>query len=207
MPAAASEARARCWTGSAPSSSASLRRPDEPSQQDQPNKGTRMSLKLHFHPLSSYCHKVLVALYENETPFEPHVVDFGDEASSAAFKKLWPAGKMPVLRDDAKDRTIPESSIIIEYLAQHYPGRTEMIPKDPNLALETRLRDRFYDLHVQDHMQKIVGDRIRPPGQKDPHGVEQARARLATACGMIEQEMGSRAWAIGDAFTMADCAA
>ena len=93
-----------------------------------------MSLKLYFHPLSSFCQKVLVALYENDTPFEPHVVDLFDEASSAAFKKIWPIGKFPVLRDEGRDRMIPESSIIIEYLQQHYPGKTRFVPADAELA-------------------------------------------------------------------------
>jgi glutathione S-transferase len=103
----------------------------------------RMTLKLYFHPLSSFCQKVLIALYENDTPFEPQIVDLGNETSRAEFLKVWPVGKFPVLRDDAKDRTVPESSIIIEYLAQHYPGRTQLVPADPEAARETRLRDRF----------------------------------------------------------------
>src|SRR3954471_18966970 len=105
-----------------------------------------MSLTLYFHPLSSFCQKVLIALYENDTPFEPHIVNLMDEASSAAFKKIWPIGKFPVLRDDAKARTIGESSIIIEYLAQHYPGKAQLIPTDADLALQCHARDRFYDL-------------------------------------------------------------
>ena len=166
-----------------------------------------MSLILHFHPLASFCHKVLIALYENDTPFERHIVDLMDEASGAAFKKLWPIGKMPVLRDETKDRTIPESSIIIEYLALYYPGRTELIPSDPGPALRTRLADRFYDHYVHEPMQKIVGDRIRPAGKGDPHGVEAARATLRTAYDMIESDMAGKTWAMGDAFTLADCAA
>jgi glutathione S-transferase len=166
-----------------------------------------MSLTLCFHPLSSFCQKVLIALYENDTPFEPHIVNLMDEASSAAFKKIWPIGKFPVLRDEAKARTIPESSIIIEYLAQHYPGRTPLIPSDRDLARETRMRDRFYDLHVHMQMQKVVGDRLRPAGQNDPYGVAQAKALMQTAFGMIDAEMATRTWAMGDAFSMADCAA
>ncbi len=166
-----------------------------------------MSLKLYFHPLSSFCQKALVALYENDTPFEPRIVDLADETSRADFLKIWPIGKFPVLRDDAKDRTIPESSIIIEYLAQHYPGRTQLVPADADLAWQTRLRDRFYDLYVHEPMQKVVGDRLRPSGKNDPHGVEQAKTRLQTAYGMIDQEMATRTWATGDAFSMADCAA
>jgi glutathione S-transferase len=166
-----------------------------------------MSLKFFFHPLASYCQKVLIALYENGTHFEPHVVDFSNEASAAAFRKLWPRAKMPVLRDEARDRTIPESSIIIEYLGQHYPGPTPLIPADAEQALQTRLRDRFYDLYVHEPMQKIVGDKLRPAGKTDPYGVEAARAQLLKSYGMIDAEMAATTWAMGDAFTLADCAA
>jgi glutathione S-transferase len=166
-----------------------------------------MSLTLYLHPLSSYCQKVLVALYENDTPFTPQLVNLGDEASSAELKRLWPIRKFPVLRDDAREQTVPESSIIIEYLDRHYPGRTRLVPADGDLAWQTRLRDRFYDLHVHDHMQKIIGDRLRPADKKDPHGVELAKARLTTAYDMIDREMKMRKWAMGDAFTIADCSA
>jgi glutathione S-transferase len=168
---------------------------------------TRTSLKLYFHPLSSFCQKVLVAFYENETPFEPRIVDLANETSSAEFKKIWPIGKFPVLRDHAKDRTVPESSIIIEYLAQHYPGRTQLVPTEADLARQTRMRDRFYDLYVNVPVGKIVTDRLRPAGKNDPHGVEEAKRLLQTAYGMIEKEMGTKTWAMGDAFSMADCAA
>ena len=166
-----------------------------------------MSLKLYFHPLSSFCQKALVALYENDTPFEPHIVDLADAKSSAAFKAIWPIGKFPVLRDEANDRTVPESSIIIEYLAQHYPGKTQLVPADAELARQMRLQDRFYDLYVNVPMQKVVTDKLRPSGKNDPYGVEAARTLLHTACSMIEQDMATKTWATGDAFTMADCAA
>jgi glutathione S-transferase len=166
-----------------------------------------MSLTLHFHPLSSFCWKALIALYENDTPFAPHLVNLGNEAERAAFLKLWPIGKFPVLRDDATDRTIPESSIIIEYLDNQYPGRTRLIPADAKLALQTRLRDRFYDLYVHLPMQKVVGDRMRPQKEKDPHGVDEARARIQSCYGMIDKELAGKTWAMGEVFTLADCAA
>jgi|SRR4051812_17074742 glutathione S-transferase len=166
-----------------------------------------MSLKLYFHPLSSFCQKVLIALYENETPFVPHVVDFSDPVAAAEFKKIWPIGKFPVLRDEARDRIIPESSIIIEYLGQHHPGATRFLPDNPQLARQTRMRDRFFDLYLQVPMQKIVGDRLRPADKKDAFGVEQARAQLQTALGMVDRDMAANIWAMGDTFGMADCAA
>jgi glutathione S-transferase len=166
-----------------------------------------MSLKLYFHPLSSFCQKALVALYENDTPFEPHIVDLADAKSSAAFKAIWPIGRFPVLRDEANDCTVPESSIIIEYLAQRYPGKTQLVPADAELARQVRLQDRFYDLYVNVPMQKVVTDKLRPSGKNDPYGVEAARTLLHTACSMIERDMATKTWATGDAFTMADCAA
>jgi glutathione S-transferase len=166
-----------------------------------------MSLTLYYHPLSSYCHKVLIALYENGTAFTPQLVNLGDPQSAAEFRAIWPIGKFPVLRDAANDRLVPESSIIIEYLDQHRPGRTRFLPADADLARQTRFRDRFYDLHVHAPMQKIVTDRLRPPGQNDRYGVEEARKVLHTALGIVERAMATSTWAMGDAFTLADCAA
>ncbi|MDX8442720.1 glutathione S-transferase family protein [Mesorhizobium australafricanum] len=166
-----------------------------------------MSLTLHFHPLASFCWKPLIAFYENDTPFEPVIVDLGDEASRAAFLKVSPTGKMPALRDDARDRTVLESTIVVEYLAAHYPGPVELVPADVDVALQVHQADRFYDFYVQHPMQKIVGDRLRPKEQTDPFGVEEARAQLRNSYAIVEEEMAGRTWAAGETFTMADCAA
>ena len=166
-----------------------------------------MSLTLHFHPLSSFCWKALIALYENDTPFMPHLVDLGSVAERAALLKLWGIGKFPVLRDEARGETVPELSIIIEYLDRYYPGGTRFVPEEIELAWQTRLRDRFYDLYLHLPMQKIIGDRLRPEARRDPQGVEEARAQLRTSYGMIEAQMAEGRWAMGEAFGLADCAA
>jgi glutathione S-transferase len=166
-----------------------------------------MSLILRYHPLASFCHKALIALYENEVSFTPQIVDLADPGQRAEFLRLWPIGKFPVLQDAAGDRMIPESTIIIEYIEQHHPGKRRLIPEDSEQAREARLRDRFFDLYVHEPMQKIVGDRLRPEGAKDPYGVDHARKTMRTALGMLEQDMASRTWASGEAFSLADCAA
>lgn len=165
------------------------------------------NLILHMHPFAAFCQKVLVALYENATPFETVLVDLGDEASRNAFAAIWPIARMPVLEDRARGVSLPESTIIIEHLDLHYPGATRWIPENPDLAIQTRLQDRFFDFYVADPMQRIVFDRIRPEDAKDPLGVEAARAMLDVAYGMIERRMADRTWAMGEAFTLADCAA
>jgi glutathione S-transferase len=166
-----------------------------------------MPLKLYYHPLSSYCHKVLIALYENGTPFDAQIVNLGDARERADFVTLWPIGKFPVIRDDSRDKIVPESTPIIEYLARHYPGPATLVPQDAELAWQVRAKDRFLDLYVHNEMQKVVGDRLRPAGKKDSLGVDHARARIATCYDMLESDLASKTWITGDSFTMADCAA
>jgi glutathione S-transferase len=166
-----------------------------------------MALKLHYHPLSSFCWKALIALYENDVPFEPVVVNFGEGASRAAFQALAPLGKIPVLEDEARGEAVAETSVILEYLDLHYPGPVRLIPIDPDLAWRARLLDRIFDLHLQAPMQKIVGDRLRPEGQKDPLGVAQARAQLRGAYNVVERAAGAGGWLTGGTFGLVECAA
>ena len=164
-----------------------------------------MSLTLHMHPLSSYCHKVLIALYELEAPFETAFLDLGDAQARERFLALWPVGKMPVLEDPEQGVVLPESSIIIDYLNHRFGG--ELIPQDPAKALEVRAQDRFFDQYVHTPMGAITWDRLRPAEARDPYGVKRAEAQLALAYDMIETRMAGRTWAAGDGFSLADCAA
>jgi glutathione S-transferase len=166
-----------------------------------------MTLTLYFHPFSSYCQKVVIALYENATPFTPKVINLGDPASAEELKKIWPIGKFPVLRDEARGETIPESSVIVEYLDRHYPGPAKLIPADPDAALKVRQRDRFLDFYINDALGKVVVDHFRPPGKNDPFGVEMATQMMVTAYGILETEMAGKTWGVAETFTMADCAA
>ncbi len=166
-----------------------------------------MALTLYIHPLASFCHKVLIALYENGTPFTARIVDLMDPDSTAELLQAWPVGKIPVLHDTTTDRTVPETSIIIEYLQEHYPGPIRLLVDEAEKRLDVRLWDRFFDLYVSVPVQKIVTDRIRPPGQFDPHGVAQARAMLQTAYPMIDRQVSQHDFAIDDEFSMADCSA
>ncbi|TWO73027.1 glutathione S-transferase family protein [Caenimonas sedimenti] len=166
-----------------------------------------MPLVLHYHPLSSFCHKVLIALYELELPFEPRLLNLGDAAAVDAYRKLWPTAKMPLLEDDG--RVVPETSIIIEHLARRVGGTQRLLPlDDAQPSLDVRLWDRLFDHYVMHPMQAIVADRIRGEADRDPLAVSQAREKLVMAYGMIEQRLtDGRTWIAGEAFTMADCAA
>jgi glutathione S-transferase len=166
-----------------------------------------MSLHLFLHPLSSFCHKALIAFYENDIPFTPRLLSPDEPATGAEFQKLWPTGKFPLLRDEARGRTVAETSVIIEYLQLFYPGKVQLIPTDPDLACEVRTWDRVFDAYIHVPMQKIVADALRPEGSRDPFGVQQAREQLLKGYAMVEAALGERSWIVGDSFTLADCAA
>jgi glutathione S-transferase len=164
-----------------------------------------MTLKLYAHPFSSYCQKVLIALYENATPFEFRMLAPGDEQATAELETLWPLKRFPVLVDG--DRTVVEASIIVEHLGLHHPGPVRLIPEEARAALDVRMMDRFFDNYVSTPQQKVIFDSIRAESERDPHGVAAARAMLETAYRWLDGVMADREWAAAGAFSLADCAA
>lgn len=163
-------------------------------------------LTLHYHPLSSYCHKVLIALDELGITLEKRLLNLGDAEQREAYLALWPTGKMPLLVDAGQP--IAESSIIIEYLQQNHAhaGRS-LIPAAPEVALEVRLWDRLCDQYVMTPMQSLTADLLRPAHERDANSVVKARAALLMAYAMLEQRLEGRYWLAGAEFSMADCAA
>lgn len=162
-----------------------------------------MALTLYYHPLASFCHKVLVALYETDIAFDARVIDLGNAEDRTELTALWPFCKFPVVHDPQRQRNVAESSIIIEYLDRYFPGKQPLIPGDFDAALQVRLWDRVFDNYVHEPMQDIVLDHIR--GAKGDMG--SARATIQTAYAMIDQHLASSTWAAGPHFSLADCAA
>lgn len=160
-------------------------------------------LTLYGHPISSFTWKVLMALYENDTPFDFITVD---QNTYADFIAKWPMGKFPILLDSDRKSMTTETSVIIEYLDTYYPGAQRFIPQNIDAALEVRRWDRVFD-HINTTMSKVVVDNIRPDGQRDPFGVEEAKRVVHAAYTVVETQLGDREFAVGDSFTMADCAA
>ena len=161
-------------------------------------------LQLFAHPFSSYCMKVLIPMWADGTPFAYRILAEQHPEHMDQLKALWPFGQFPVLLDD--DRPIVESTVIIEHLAAHHPGPNRWIP-DGEEGRRVRFLDRFFDSYVMNQMTVPVFNAIRPEDQRDPYGEVQARARLTTAYDWLEANLPDGEWAVGDSFTLADCAA
>lgn len=164
-----------------------------------------MTMKFYQHPLSSFCWKVSIALYEAGIPFESVMVNLGDPEVRAEYLKISPFGKLPALVDG--DRVVNETSIIIEYLTLKYPAAASLMPKDPEEALKVRAIDRFYDLYMNLGLVRVAGDRLRPEDKRDPMSVAAILNDMKTALGVVERDLANRTFAAGEAFTMADCSA
>ncbi len=162
-----------------------------------------MTIELFAHPFSSYCQKALIAFYENAIPFEYRMLEepgVGEELAA-----LWPMKRFPVLREG--DRVVLEATSIIEYLQVRHPGPSKLIPDDADLAVEVRMMDRVFDNYVMTPQGKFVFDILRPEADRDPYGVEEARRMLETSYEWLDRRMQGRVWAVGETFTLADCAA
>jgi glutathione S-transferase len=162
-----------------------------------------MALTLYYHPLASYCHKVLIALYESGVDFDKRLVDLGNAEDRTALQALWPLAKFPVLQDSVRNCAVPESTIIIEHLNHHFPVTSPLIPADWDAAQAVRLWDRILDNHLHDTMQDIVWDRII--GAQGDMG--RARASIQTVYALLDRQLAQHQWVAGDAFSLADCAA
>lgn len=162
-----------------------------------------MTIELYAHPFSSYCQKALIAFYENDVPFTYRMLE--DPGVAEELASLWPMKRFPILREH--DRTIFEATVIVEYLQVHHPGPVRLIPDDAALAVEVRMLDRVFDNYVMTPQGKFVFDALRPPEDRDPFGVAEARRMLETSYAWLDARMRERTWAVGETFTLADCAA
>lgn len=164
-----------------------------------------MTLEFYGHPFSSYCMKALIALYENDIPFEWRMLSPDHPENGAKFAALWPIGKFPTITDG--DRTVMEATSIIEYLDAYRPGPVKLIPADPKAAVEVRMMDRIFDNYVMTPQGKCVFDAIRKPENRDAQGVADAKTMLETIYAWLDTKMAGHDWAVGNDFTLADCAA
>lgn len=164
-----------------------------------------MALVLYGHPFSSYTQKVLIALYENSTPFEFRCLGPDTPQHSAEWLQRWPLGKFPLLIDG--ERNIVETSIIIEYLHLAHPGPVVLLPADPMTALDVRFLDRFFDLHVMSPVQHAVGAALSGDSLKRQEARAFAEKRLQLAYVWLEGLLPGRIWGAGAHFSLADCAA
>ena len=107
----------------------------------------------------------------------------------------------PSLRDEASDRLIPESSVDHRISGPALSGRDALPSRRPGTGAADALSRPVLRSPVHAPMQKIITDRMRPAGQNDPYGVEEARRRLTPHSTSSTARWHPNTWAMGDTFT------
>ena len=162
-------------------------------------------MKLYYFPLSTYSQKAMIAFNEKGISYEPIVVQLLEPAERAEFEKIYPIGKVPFLQ--ANDRPVPESTSIIEYLEDEFPGTPRMIPAgNGDAPRQVRFMDRMTDLYFTEPLSELVSQQLglRP---KDDDKAARARKYIALTYAHWDQRLATRKWLCGEDFSMADCAA
>lgn len=163
-------------------------------------------MKLYYMPVSTYSQKALMGLYEKQVDFERQIVNMRDPIEKEKYRRIYPMGKVPVLmRDDGW--LIPESTIILEFLDGNFLTGTKLIPDDKEKARQTRFYDRMCDLYINDSIVTLFFEGMKPEDKRNAEGIEKARFRATTMYEFLDKQLADRTWLMGDAFTMADCAA
>tara|TARA_E500000305_G_scaffold55779_1_gene44509 strand:+ start:190 stop:864 length:675 start_codon:yes stop_codon:yes gene_type:complete len=153
-------------------------------------------IELYGHPFSSFTWKAHIALLASDTRHVFKMLDPGHPDNLAFVAAQHPAGKFPVLRDG--DTVVIEATAIVEYIALHHPGPTQLIPADPETAVRYRMLDRVFDLYVNGGMQRVVAAHFVDadnPGAgiretPDAHEVAGGKATLRKAYAWLEKWLG-----------------
>lgn len=163
-------------------------------------------MKLYYNPLSTYSQKVMIAFNEKGIAYEPELVNLMSPEGRAAYEKINPLGKVPFLKPN-EDWQVPESTSIIEYLEDKFPGTPRLIPAaGGDAARLVRFMDRMSDLYYTDPVVELqfqlLGFRA-----KDEERAARARKHITMTYSHWDKGLASQPWMCGASFTMADCSA
>lgn len=160
-----------------------------------------MSVKLYCFGESGNSYKAALPLELAGLDWEPVFVDFfGGEARSPAFREVNPMGEAPVLVDG--DLTLSQSGAIQDWIVEKTGKFTS---EDPAEKREI-LRWQFWDNHKgssQFGMTRFLQNFL-PEHHRNADVLAFLHGRVKNALAVLEAELATRDWLVGDGLTMAD---
>jgi glutathione S-transferase len=152
-------------------------------------------------PLSGHSHRAELMLRLLDLPYEIHTLDLAKgEHKTPAFRALSPFGTVPALVEG--DLVLADSVAILVYLASRYDPERRWLPTDPVAAAK-----------VQRWLSVAQGPVFNGPcaarliklfGRTGDH--ERAVATAHELLGVLDAELQTRAFLVGEAPTVADVA-
>ena len=162
--------------------------------------------RLYHVPLSPFCRKVRLTLAEKR--IEVELVEEKYWEPSPEFLRRNPAGKVPVLRMDA--RTMSESQAICEYLEEAHP-LPALMPRDPDGRFEVRrlcawFDDKFHAEVTSKLLYERMTKKVIGQGYPDSKNVKAGAARIKYHLDYMAWLLDQRRWLAGEQarFSMRD---
>ncbi|MGL5010285.1 MAG: glutathione S-transferase family protein [Paracoccaceae bacterium] len=164
-------------------------------------------IRLYHFPLSPFCRKVRLVLAEKK--LEVELVEERYWEPSPEFMRRNPAGKVPVLKIDA--RMLSESQAICEYLDESVP-QPPLMPRDVDGRYEVRRLCAWFDDKFQSEVtSKLLHERVNKKvmgqGYPDSKNVKAGSQRIKGHLDYMAQLLDERRWLAGDVMTLADLTA
>ncbi len=151
--------------------------------------------------------KVSIMLEEIELPYEPHLVDFGNnDQQTPEFLSLNPNGKIPAIIDPdgpgGKPLGLFESGAILEYLADK---TGKFIPPDPARRIET-IQWVHFQMGGIGPMFGQVGffNKFAGKEYEDKRPLQRYLNESKRLLGVIDRRLDGRQWIMDDDYTIAD---
>ncbi len=157
-------------------------------------------MKLYNANLSNFASKCRLAIYEKDAPVAIVPIPGGD-LKSAEYLKVYPMGKTPCLQVDGQ--IIGESEVINEYLEEKFPQKP-LLPKDPEARARVRSVTRFHDLYLEPPLRALFPQVSAK--EKDRKFIGEKLTEIKTRLDQLETLLSNGPYALGAAFTLADCA-
>ncbi len=160
-------------------------------------------LKLHYHPLSTYSRRVLIALREKGIEAELVPVDMAKGAHRAPdYLALNPYGRVPTLVEDGF--VLYESTAILEYLEATHPT-PPLVPADARGRAVAAMHVKLCDIQLARQTGIIIfPKRFLPRERWDEAAMAQAKKEIERHLAIVERHLAGKEWMVGDRYSIVE---
>lgn len=162
-----------------------------------------MGIKLHYHPLSTYSRRVLIAFNEKQIAHELVVVDMpARKHREQPYLSLNPYGRVPTLEEDGL--VLYESTAILNYLEATRPT-PPLAPADARQRALVDMHMKLCDLQLTRHAGTIVfPKRFLPKERWNAAAMAEAKAEIEKHLFILDRHLAGKTWLVAEQLSLAD---
>src|SRR5579864_4582774 len=166
-------------------------------------EGSLMAIKLHYHPLSTYSRRVLMACREKQIAYEPVTVDMvARKHREQPYLSLNPYGRVPTLEEDGL--VLYESTAILNYL-EATRAEPPLVPTDLRQRALVDMNMKLCDIQMTRHTGMIIfPKRFLPKEKWNEAAMAAAKGEIESHLAILERQLAGKSYLVAEQFTLAD---